>query len=187
VLRTLFKSEHFFDEANIGVVVKSPLEHEIMFIRESGFEIPWTEEWLNGLLYLAGELGQNLFNPVDVAGWQGNRTWVNSNTLTGRWQTLRYIIFILYENYPVQFTNFARNLSSDSKDADFITELIVNHFLSNGMQTPEEYDRAFISFQAEIPLHYFEDGSWSLAWDTAPAQVALLLDHLIRRPEFQLS
>lgn len=187
VLRTLFKSEHFFDEANIGVLVKSPLEHELTFIREGGFEIAWTDEWLSGLIYLAGELGQNLFNPVDVAGWQGNRIWVNSNTITGRWQVSRYLIFLLYQNYPAQFTNFARTLSNNSKDAEFITELIVNHFLSNGLQTPEEYDRAFISFQAEIPVHYFEDGSWSLAWETAPAQVALLLDHLIRRPEFQLS
>ena len=186
VLRTLFKSEHFFDEANIGVVVKSPLEHEITFIREGGFQISWTEDWLNGLLYLAGELGQYLFNPVDVAGWQGNRAWVNSNTLTGRWQALRYLIFILYQNYPAQFTTFARNLSNNSNNAELITELIVNHFLSNGLQTPEEYDRAYISFQAEIPLHYFEDGAWSLAWDTAPAQVALLMDHVIKRPEFQL-
>ena len=93
----------------------------------------------------------------------------------------------MYQNYPAQFTAFARNLSNDSNNAELITELIVNHFLSNGLQSSEEYDRAYISFQAEIPLHYFEDGAWSLAWDTAPAQVALLMDHVIKRPEFQLS
>ncbi|MFN7119813.1 MAG: DUF1800 family protein [Saprospiraceae bacterium] len=186
VLRTLFKSEHFFAEANWGVIVKSPLELELTFIREGGFNINWTDETLTGLLYLAGELGQNLFNPVDVAGWQGNRTWVNSNTLTGRWQVLRFIIFNLYQNYPAQLVQLARNLSNNSSDGEFITELIINHFLVNGLQTPEEYDRAFISFQAEIPVHYFEDGSWNLNWETAPAQVALLLDHLIRKPEFQL-
>lgn len=186
VLRALFKSEHFFDEAIIGVAVKSPLELELNFIREGGFQIEWNEESLTGLIYLAGELGQNLFNPVDVAGWQGNRAWVNSNTLTGRWQVLRYIIFILYQNYPSQLVQFARDLSNDSKDGALITELIINHFLANGLQTQDEYDRAFIAFQAEIPAHYFYDGSWNLSWETAPAQVALLLDHLIRKPEFQL-
>ncbi len=187
VLRTLFKSEHFFDDAIIGVAVKSPLELELNFIREGGFQIEWDEESLNGLIYLASQLGQNLFNPIDVAGWQGNRTWVNSNTLTGRWQVLRYIIFILYENYPSQFVQFARDLSNNSNDGALVTELIINHFLANGLQTQDEYNRAFIAFQAEIPAHYFYDGSWNLSWETAPAQVALLLDHLIRKPEFQLS
>lgn len=187
VLRVLFKSEHFFDDANIGVIVKSPIEMEVNFIREGGFDIAWDEDSLNGLLYLAGQLGQNLFNPVDVAGWQGNRTWVNSNTLTGRWQVVRYIIYVLYQNYPTQFVQFARHLSNDSSNAEFITELIVNYFLPNGLQTQEEYDRAYIAFQSEIPAHYFEDGGWNLNWDTASAQVALLLDHLIRKPEFQLS
>jgi uncharacterized protein (DUF1800 family) len=187
VLRTLFKSEHFFDDAHIGVVVKSPLELELNFIREGGFNIAWTDDALNGLLYLAGELGQNLFNPVDVAGWQGNRTWVNSNTLTGRWQVLRFVIFNMYQNYPAQLTDLARQLSNNSNNAEQITDLLVNHFLPNGLQTSDEYDRAYLTFQSQIPAHYFTDGSWNLNWETAPGQVGLLLDHLIRKPEFQLS
>lgn len=186
MLRTLFKSEHFFDDANIGVIVKSPLEMELMILREGGFQIPLTDEVLDGLYYLAGQLGQELFNPVDVAGWQGNRTWVNSNTLTGRWQAARYIIYTLYQNYATQYVTFAKNLSNNSSDGDYVTELIINHFLPNGLQTPEEYNRAYLTFQAEIPAHYFEDGSWNLNWETAAAQVALLLDHIIRKPEFQL-
>lgn len=186
VLRTLFKSEHFFDAANIGVVVKSPLEHQLTLIREGGFQVEWNEESLNGLLYLASELGQALFNPVDVAGWQGNRTWVNSNTLTGRWQAARFVLFGLYERYKTQYVTLAKKLTNNSKDGRFVTETLVNHFLSNGLQTPEEYERAYIAFRAEIPKHYFDDGLWNLDWDSAPGQVALLLDHVIRKPEFQL-
>ncbi len=186
VLRTLFKSEHFFDAGNIGVLVKNPIEYQLTFIREGGFDITWDEEALNGLIYLASELGQSLFNPVDVAGWQGNRTWVNSNTLTGRWQALRLVIFSLYEKYPTQYVALAKQLSGDSNDGEFVTETLVNHFLPSGLQTQEEYDRAFISFKGEIPDHYFRDGSWNLNWETAAGQTALLMDHLIRKPEFQL-
>ena len=186
VLRTLFKSEHFFDDANIGVIVKSPLESVLSFIKEGDYGVQWTNELLDGVIYLAAQLGQDLFNPIDVAGWQGNRIWINSNTLTGRWQALRFVIFTLYQYYPESLRNLAISLSNNANDADFITELIANHYLPNGMQTPEEYDRATISFKAEIPGHYFNDGGWNLAWETAPAQVALLLDHLIRKPEFQL-
>ncbi|MBK7872771.1 MAG: DUF1800 domain-containing protein [Saprospiraceae bacterium] len=186
VLRALFKSEHFFDDANIGVIVKSPIEAVISFLKEGNFQIQGTNEELDGIIYLASELGQELFNPVDVAGWQGNLTWVNSNTLTGRWQALRFVLYALFQSYPEQLRAFAAGLSNDSNDADYITELIANHFLPNGMQYPEDYERATISFKAEIPNHYFEDGGWSLAWETAPAQTALLLDYLVRRPEFQL-
>lgn len=187
MLKALFKSEHFFDEANIGVLVKSPLELTLTLIKEGGFQLQWTEDELNGVIYLAAELGQEMFNPIDVAGWQGNREWVNSNTLTGRWQALRFVIFRLYQAYPGQLVDLAKQLSSNSQDADYITSLIANLFLTNGMQFQEDYDRATIAFKGEIPENYFaENGGWSLDWDTAPGQVALLLDHLIRRPEFQL-
>ncbi|HMO38850.1 MAG TPA: DUF1800 domain-containing protein [Saprospiraceae bacterium] len=186
VLRVLFKSEHFFDDVHIGVLVKSPLETMLTLLREGNFQIPWGDTELDGLLYLSSELGQDLFNPIDVAGWQGDRTWVNSNTLTGRWQALRFILFTLFQNHPEQLRALAADLSNNSNDAEYITEVLVNHFFPNGMQLPEDYDRATMAFKAEIPNHYFEDGSWSLAWETAPVQTALLLDHLVRRPEFQL-
>lgn len=187
MLRALFKSEHFFDDANIGVLVKSPLESMLTFVKENDFQLEWTDEELDGVAYLTAELGQDLFNPVDVAGWQGNRDWVNSNTLTGRWQALRFVIFRMYEHYPEQLVDLARKLSDNSQNADFIAQLIADHVLANGMQFPEDYERAAIAFKAEIPANYFEEGGgWSLAWDTAAGQVGLLLDHLIRRPEFQL-
>ncbi len=186
VLRVLFKSEHFFDDAIIGTVVKSPIEAVIGFLKEGNFQIQGTEDELNAIVYLAAELGQELFNPIDVAGWQGDRTWVNSNTLTGRWQALRFVLFSLYQTYPTQLRTLAKNLSDNSNDADYITEVVTNHFFPNGMQFPEDYDRAAIAFKAEIPGHYFEDGSWNLEWETAPAQTALLLDYLVRRPEYQL-
>lgn len=187
MLRALFKSEHFFDTANIGVLVKSPIESVLTFVKENDFQLQWTNEELDGVIYLAAQLGQELFNPVDVAGWQGDRDWVNSNTLTGRWQALRFVIFRLYEAYPQQLVALAKKLSDNSQNSDLIAQLIADHVLANGMQFPEDYDRATIVFQAEIPGNYFEEGGgWSLDWDTAPAQVGLLLDHLIRRPEFQL-
>ena len=33
-------------------------------------------------------LGQELFNPPNVAGWFGNRGWINAATLLGRFNVL---------------------------------------------------------------------------------------------------
>lgn len=186
VFRRLFKSEHFFSDPVIGVQFKSPIEHLLSFIKIGSFG-PLSDELIDGILYFAGLLGQELLNPVDVAGWPGDRSWVNNTTLTGRWQALRLYLFETYRNQPEALVALARNLSNDSNDASFITQLIADLFLVNGLQTQDDYDRATIVFKAEIPEHYFEDGAWSLYWDTAPAQVALLLDHLARTPDFQLN
>ncbi len=186
VFRQLFKSEHFFDDAIIGIKVKSPLDFHLHYLVEGNFTFE-DQQLLDGLLYLNAQLGQDLFNPVDVAGWQGDRSWVDSNTMTGRWQSLRLFLFYAYENYPAELVDLARNLTNDSNDPYFIVQQIVEHFLPNGLQTADAYDRATTVFKGEIPENYYEDGQWSLYWDTAPAQVALLLDHLLRQPEFQLT
>lgn len=186
VLRQLFKSEHFFSDAVVGAQIKSPIDYFLSFIKMGEFG-ELTDELLDGLLYFAGMLGQDIFNPVDVAGWQGDRSWVNNTTLTGRWQGLRFYLFYLYENRPEVLVNLARNLSNDSNDPSFIVQVVADFFLPQGLQTPEAYDRAATVFKAEIPENYFQPGGgWSLYWETAAGQTALLLDHLIRKPDFQL-
>ncbi len=185
VFRQLFKSEHFFDDDIMGTVVKSPLELLLTFAKETAYPNP-TDTDIDGLIYLASELGQELANPPDVAGWPGNRAWINSNTLTGRWQALRFIIYQLFITYPQVLVNFAMTVSNNSGNAAEVSRMIADHFLSNDLQFSTDYDRALTVFKAEIPDNYFQTGQWNLNWPTAAAQVGLLLDHLIRKPDFQL-
>ena len=185
VFRQLFKSEHFFDDDSIGVEVKSPLELMLTFIKETQYQ-QMTDQDIDAVLYLAAELGQELANPTDVAGWPGNRAWVNSNTLTGRWQAARLIIYNLYIVYPQLLVDLAKALSNNSTDAALVTRRIADHFLSQEMQFESDYERATNVFKAEIPENYFQSNQWNLDWPTAAGQTGLLLDHLIRKPEFQL-
>ena len=184
VYRQLFKSEHFFDEYIIGAQIKSPIEHALSVINEAN--LIYTQENMEVLTYLSIVLGQQLFNPVDVAGWPGNRTWINSNTLTGRWQEMDYVIFSAYQGIPQVLVELAKWLSDDSNDPAYVAQVIVDHFTPNGLNTPDAYDRAATVLKWEVPQNYYDDGSWNLNWDTVPAQVALLLQHIVRLPEFQL-
>lgn len=185
VLRQLFKSEHFFDENIMGTEVKGPLEMLLTFVKETSYPDP-TDTDLDGMLYLAAELGQDLTNPTDVAGWPGNRSWINSNTLTGRWQAARFVIYSLYVNYPQVLVNFAKAISNNSSNAALVSRLIVDHFVPKDLQFETDYERSLEVFKAEIPDNYFQDGQWNLEWPTAAAQVGLLMDHIIRKPDFQL-
>lgn len=184
VLRQLFKSEHFFDENIIGVQIKSPMELALSFVNETGFTL--NEEALEGLAYLNSVLGQVLFSPVDVAGWQGDHDWINASTLTGRWLTIEYYVFAIYSGFPDDLQNLVESIVAESNDPTFVTKEIIDYFIPNGLQTVDAYIEATEVFKWEVPQNYYDQGLWNLTWNTVPAQVAVLLSHLSKIPEFQL-
>lgn len=185
VLRQLFKSEHFFDEFVLGVKIKSPYDYFLSFFHENEFS--YTNEEIRAVFYISAQLGQYLFNPPDVAGWSGNRTWVDTSTLTGRWQGSDYLLYFLYGQQPAELVTLAKTLSNNSNIPEVVTAAIVDHFVAGGLLTPEAYDQATTIFKWMIPQNYYDDGSWNLDWETIPAQVALLMQHITRLPEFQLT
>lgn len=184
VYRQLFKSEHFFDEYNISTVTKSPLDVLIGYLKEAN--IPYNQEAIDIVGYLADDLGQTLLSPPDVAGWPGNRAWIDTNTMTGRWQSIDYFTFITFQNAPSTLVDLAKELTDNSNDVNEIAAVLVDHFIPNGLNQMEAYDRATTVLKWEIPQNYFDDGSWNLDWDTVPVQMAFLLQYIARLPEFQL-
>lgn len=185
MLKQLFKSEHFFDEKALGVIIKSPLDLIMNFMNETQF--PYNEQLLEAILYYASILGQNLYQPPDVAGWQGDEDWISTATMTGRWQTMEAYLWIIYSNDQEEaFRNLAKDLSNNSNDPAFITRVIVDFFNAKELFTPEDYDAATDIFKWDIPQNYYDDGLWNLDWNEAPWQVYLLLKHLATIPEFQL-
>ena len=186
VFRQLFKSEHFFDEEVMGTLIKSPLDLMISFFRQGGFAFEQQETTL-GVVYLAGELGQQIFQPIDVAGWPGNRNWVNSATLTGRWASLDLGIYGLYTAEPESYRALAKALSPKHDDPVLTARAIVDFWLPKGLYRDADYAQAVKTFKWEVPETYYTSGSWNLEWEYVPAQVALLIQHIARLPEFQLT
>lgn len=184
VYKQLFKSEHFFDENAIGTIVKSPFDVFNIYFRETGFTTD--SELLLNSIWLSSEIGQTIFEPVDVAGWQGNHDWINSSTLIGRWNAFEYYLWWIWDNHNENLRDFAVNLVGNVKDPSVITQIIVDHFLSKGLQTEIDYGIATDIFKDEIPQNYFDEGSWNLQWESAPYQIIVLLFHIVRLPEFQL-
>ncbi len=104
VLRTLFKSDHFYRATVIGSRIKSPVEFLVGFIREA--EVVMTQDlWDSIREHLeAINLGQEPLNPPNVAGWPGinppdssgtpgHHTWLSTSTLPDRWKILGDIIY----------------------------------------------------------------------------------------------
>ncbi|OAJ54088.1 hypothetical protein A6V36_28035 [Paraburkholderia ginsengiterrae] len=86
-LRGLFLADAFWDDANRGVLVKSPVDFVVGTLRE--FDIGY-----DNTAPFAAEvrtLGENLFYPPNVKGWPGGTTWINSSTLLARKQFLEQL------------------------------------------------------------------------------------------------
>lgn len=187
VLNQLFKSEHFFNEDAIGIIIKSPYDIMMTFYNEMNFEYDGTDDDFASMSrYMGNNLGQNIFQPIDVAGWQRNHDWINSSTLTGRWLGMDYMSWTFWNASQDQYRDFGRDLAQNSIDSAVITRAVVNFFLSKPLHTESDYMIAESIFRWEIPENYWEDGIWDWNFGSSPFQMILLIQHIFRMPEFQL-
>jgi uncharacterized protein (DUF1800 family) len=77
LMNNIFTSDWFYDEKNIGCRIKSPVELLAGIRRLIPME--FNDEKVELILQRA--LGQILFYPPNVAGWQGGKAWIDSSTL----------------------------------------------------------------------------------------------------------
>ncbi len=185
VFRQLFLSEHFFDEYVVGTQIKSPVGLLMGVVSE--LDLPMNDDMANYVFYGASQLNQVLFSPPDVKGWREDRTWINTQTLSNRWEAYDFFLYNLYTNAPQWLVAFAQRLTTEAaNDPAVVARAIVDFFVPKGLHTDEEYERATSVFKWEVPQNYYDSGEWNLTWTTVSAQVALLLRHVSRLPEYQL-
>lgn len=204
VLKTLFKSEHFFEEENMGINIKSNIDNTVHFYRsldlrqnEDYFLFDWQRQTPSGnslkrdamgaIYNQSSNLGQTLFNPVNVAGWPGYRAWLNEFVLVNRWRYNRDHIdyYLPYDTTKTKYRSFLQDLSSNSSDPNVIVTKLMEYFITVPM--PQEIIETAVSvFKAGVPANYFEDGTWDLDYVTVPTQFANVMKYITTLPEYQL-
>lgn len=80
LMETIFTSDWFYSEKNIGARIKSPIELLAGIQRMIPMRLENDNVWIN----LQRILGQQLLFPPNVAGWPGGKTWIDSSTLMAR-------------------------------------------------------------------------------------------------------
>ncbi len=81
-IATMLRSRLFFDDANLGRRIASPIDYVVGTVRalelfDPAPSTPVLAEWCGGL-------GQNLFYPPNVGGWPGGRSWITTRAAIGR-------------------------------------------------------------------------------------------------------
>lgn len=81
VLRVLFTAPEFYSDASRGSQIKSPIRLLVGACRQLKLDVRATPS----LAQLTASMGQDLFNPPNVKGWPGGKTWIGAGTLAVRY------------------------------------------------------------------------------------------------------
>ena len=181
MLEQLFNSDFFYSEDVIASLIKSPVELTVSNARAlangsvSGFFLLVIQQLAN----------QVLLYPPNVAGWPGQRAWINPTTYV-----YRNTINEIYVN---------EDLVRDENDNPYITFDPLEFAGSFGMPGAEELAQAMIDHLLRMPINQTtydflletligtaapED--WSLQYPGADRTVTEFLTQIVRLPEFHL-
>ena len=90
ILRRIFMSRDFYSSESYATQIKSPVHLVVSTYKKLGLvELPTIPDFNR----LTANLGQTLFNPPNVAGWAGGRTWVTPATLLQRGNIFRGVLY----------------------------------------------------------------------------------------------
>jgi uncharacterized protein (DUF1800 family) len=136
VLRRLFLSEHFYQPQVMNEQIKSPAQLVVGAMRS--LNTPARD--LGTLADAMALMGQNLFFPPSVKGWDGGRSWINTATMFIRQNILCFMLtgktpagydpLARQEQYDPSFLLAGLDTSSATPtDADAIAEALLVHCL----------------------------------------------------------
>ncbi|MEO8255799.1 MAG: DUF1800 domain-containing protein [Acidobacteriota bacterium] len=90
LLKRIFLSRDFYSAPAFATQIKSPIQLVVSTYRKMGLgAVPTIPDFGR----MTGGLGQALFDPPNVAGWAGGRTWITPSTLLQRGNLLRAVLF----------------------------------------------------------------------------------------------
>lgn len=94
VLREMFMSELFYADKIVGQQIKSPVQYLI----QSHKEMHAQQLDKKCAYYTMEKLGQNLFNPPNVAGWPAGETWINGDSISARYKLSLMLSDVMQRN-----------------------------------------------------------------------------------------
>jgi uncharacterized protein (DUF1800 family) len=177
LVKTVLSSNLFFSPLVYRTRVKAPVDFLLGIVRALEGKIGTT-----ALAVALEQLGQNVFSPPSVKGWDGGRTWLNGQTLLFR----QNLALALTSTEDARFgrrtdpSMLVRKYSekSDAEQVDFFLRLFLQ-----GDVPPATRER-LLHYQKEshtLPMPVY----WTAA-DAGDHRVRTLCHLVLSLPEFQL-
>jgi uncharacterized protein (DUF1800 family) len=177
LVERVLRSNLFFSPQVYRTKVKSPVEFSLGIVRGLQGRVGTT-----ALATALESLGQRLFYPPSVAGWDGGRAWLNGQTLIFRQHLALALTSTEDQRFgrradPAQLAR-SNNRRSDAEQLDLFLEV----FLQNDVPGPARERLARYQKQStgqRVPSY------WT-AQDAADQRVRNLCHLVLNLPEFQL-
>ena len=88
VLREIFSSAEFYSDRVMSAQIKSPTQFVVQTSKLLDAPLPAAKVAQNGMR----QMGQILFAPPNVKGWDGGKSWITTSTLLFRYNFANYLI-----------------------------------------------------------------------------------------------
>lgn len=180
VLSALLKSEYFHSNDIRGAKIKSPVEFLCTIVKQ--FSMSRDTDFLNNIRSKATNLMQDILNPPDVRGWEGQRKWINTTSYPLRNSySDSFLTGIKINNitYKIDSLTFARTFPSSENAALFVEDssrLLLPYTLS---QTRK--DSLLLTLLDGTAVQ-----NWSTNSTGAAGRLEKYFKALMRLPEYQL-
>ena len=118
LLEKILLSRDFYSPASVGTQIKSPVQLVVSTYKKLGITtVPTYPEFP----VLTSSLGQTIFYPPNVKGWDAGRSWINPATVFERENVIRWILFPgQMPVNPQAYLEGSRNLSGDVIHQQFL-------------------------------------------------------------------
>jgi len=211
VLTALFRSAHFFDESNIGCLIKNPVDLIAGALRGLTVSMPSPASQavaynalLSSLAVTSGNLQMTLMDAPSVAGWPAyyqnpdfHRLWINTLTLPARWAFTDSLVNGIRASgttTAVDLLSMAKRTSNPADPRQLVGELADAMFAIELTADQKDY------LAASVLIPGLPDSVWTQNWNQHIAdpnntqkrnavvtRLNALMRFMMRMAEFQLS
>ena len=207
VLSELFQSEHFYDIALRGAIIRNPLEYLFSILNSTqaspNYSTPENYDLYLQTYGIASTVGMNYAQPPSVGGWTAyyqapsfSQLWVNATYIKLRFNISDWLAFLggftsNGNNFEVNHLDFLDSLSLPA-DPNAVIDDIILVFYPKGLDSTKRTTLKTILTNGlpdfEWTLQYNEyasDPTNPVVSDPVKQRIALTLAQAFKMPEFQ--
>jgi uncharacterized protein (DUF1800 family) len=154
LLKRIFLSRDFYSPASVATQIKSPIVLVVSTYRKMGLrELPTIPDFGR----LTAGLGQALFDPPNVAGWAGGRTWITPATLLQRGNLFRDVLFADARSFrapdrlmPATYARVGDNLAKGLTITEATKEGTGDAESNAQLERDEDYNTRYASYRGYV-------------------------------------
>ncbi|MDF3130337.1 DUF1800 domain-containing protein [Kiritimatiellaeota bacterium B1221] len=164
-LRVLFTHEDFYHPSVIRGQIKSPVQLSVQLVRTLNAQVPPGKSMVKA----SKQLGQNLFEPPSVKGWDGGAAWITASNLS-----LRYSLAAKWIKMKNSF-NPQTLIPDPALSRVQVRELLFDRFYHSPLREQEQ--ASMDQYLSKMP----PVSEWQRA------HYSQILQHLVQQPQYQLT